>query len=117
MEGTSPSSNAKALNRFLDEVEPWMPLLRLFDENAPFVVGDVTEVERRQAKRTSYVGTLKDGKTRGFWMLTLGTPRGGRVLPFHFVTSSSQTPRRPSRRRLPRGTTSIVARWQPLRDC
>jgi len=71
-----------------------MPLLRLFDENAPFVVGDVTEVERRQAKWTSYVGTLKDGKTRGFWLLTLGTPRGGRVLPFHFVTSSSQTPRR-----------------------
>jgi len=55
MERPSPSANSKALNRFLDEAYPWMPLLRLFDENAPFVMGDVTEVERRQAKKTALV--------------------------------------------------------------
>lgn len=46
MEGTSPSANVKALNRFLDEVDPWMPLLRLFDENAPFAVGEESETNR-----------------------------------------------------------------------
>lgn len=91
MEGTSSGANYKALNRFVRDVDPWMPLLRLFDEDAPFVLGDVTEIARPQAKKTSYVGTLKDGQTRGFWVLTLGTPRGGRAIPFHVITYSSQT--------------------------
>ena len=43
MEGTSPNANNKSLNRFLNTVNPWMPLMRLFDEDASFVVGDVTE--------------------------------------------------------------------------
>jgi len=68
-----------------------MPLLRMFDENTPFVVGDVTEVERPQAKKTEYVGKLEDGRTRGFWLLMLGTPGGGRVIPFHGLTYSSRT--------------------------
>lgn len=91
MEGTSPGANYKALNRFISDVEPWMPLVRLYDEHSPFVLGDVTEIKRPQAKKTSYVGRLKDGKTRGFWMLMLGTPREGRVIPFHAITYSSQT--------------------------
>ena len=91
MEGTSPGANYKALHRFVGTVDPWMPLLRLFDERAPFVLGDVTEIPRPHARKTPYVGKLKDGKTRGFWMLVLGTPRGGRAIPFHFVTYSSQT--------------------------
>ncbi len=37
------------------------------------------------------MGTLKDGKTKGFWLLTLATPFRGRALPFHFVTYSSKT--------------------------
>lgn len=90
MEGTSPNANNKVLNRFLNDVDPWMPLTRLFDEEAPFVVGDVTEIERPNAKRTEYVGRLKDNR-RGFWMLMLGTPRGGRVIPFHAVVYSSKT--------------------------
>ena len=32
-----------------------------------------------------------DGKTKGFWLLTLATPFRGRALPFHFVTYSSKT--------------------------
>jgi len=43
------------------------------------------------AVRTGYVGTLMDGETKGFWMLTLATPPRGRVIPFHFLTYSSRT--------------------------
>jgi hypothetical protein len=51
----------------------------------------VTELPRPQAYRTPYVGKLKDGKTRGYWLLLLATPYRGRALPCHFVTSSSRT--------------------------
>jgi transposase len=34
---------------------------------------------------------LRDGATKGFWLLTLATPFRGRALPFHFVTYSSKT--------------------------
>jgi hypothetical protein len=63
-------------------------LLRLFQANAPFVLGDVTELPRPQAYRTSDVGTLKDGKTRSYWLLLLATPSRGRAVPFHFSTYS-----------------------------
>jgi hypothetical protein len=52
---------------------------------------DPTEIERPGAKKTEYVGLLRDGKTRGFWLLTLATPMRGRAIPCHFVTYSSQT--------------------------
>ncbi len=55
------------------------------------MLGDPAEMPRPHAWRTSYVGTLRDGKTKGFWLLTLATPFRGRVLPFHFVTYSSKT--------------------------
>lgn len=57
----------------------------------PFVLVDVTEIPRPQARRTSYVGRLRDGKTRGFGLLLLATPYRGRAIPFSFVTYSSQT--------------------------
>ena len=90
MRGT-PSANYKHLQRFMQKVDVKQTLLRLFQTDAPFVLGDVTELPRPQAYRTSYVGTLKDGKTRGYWLLTLATPYRGRALPFHFVTYSSRT--------------------------
>jgi hypothetical protein len=37
------------------------------------------------------VGTLKDGETKGFCMLTLATPLRSRAIPFHFLTYSSRT--------------------------
>jgi hypothetical protein len=37
------------------------------------------------------VGTLKDGKTKGFWALLLGTPYRGRVIPCGLITYSSKT--------------------------
>lgn len=86
-----PAANYKHIQRFLATTDPRLILLRLFQVNAPFVLGDPTEMPRPHAWRTSYVGTLMDGKTKGFWLLTLATPFRGRALPFHFVTYSSKT--------------------------
>jgi hypothetical protein len=86
-----PAANYKHIQRFLATTDPRLILLRLFQVDAPFVLGDPTEMPRPHAWRTSYVGTLMDGKTKGFWLLTLATPFRGRALPFHFVTYSSKT--------------------------
>lgn len=85
------AANYKHLQRFMYNVDAKQTLQRLFQTEAPFVLGDVTELPRPQAYRTAYVGKLKDGKTRGFWLLLLATPYRGRALPFHFVTYSSRT--------------------------
>lgn len=87
----TPEANYKHMQRFMQKVDSKEILLRLFQEEAPFVLGDVTELPRPQAYRTSYVGTLKDGKTRGYWLLLLATPYRGRALPCHFLTYSSRT--------------------------
>ena len=42
-------------------------------------------------QKDTLCGYLKDGKTRGFWMLMLATPYRGRGLPCGFVTYSSAT--------------------------
>ncbi len=76
----------KRVQRFLKETEPQETLRMLFNEEADFVIGDPTEIERPHANRTEYVGTLMDGETKGFWMLTLATPLRGRAIPFHFLT-------------------------------
>lgn len=90
MEG-KPPANYKRIQRFLDGVDPREAMLRLFQEKAPFVIGDPTEIPRPQAHKTDYVGTLKDGKTKGLWLLLLATPFRGRALPCGFVTYSSRT--------------------------
>lgn len=87
----NPEANYKAIQRLLARSEPQDALLRLFQVEAPFVLGDPTEIPRPQARKTAYVGTLKDGKTKGFWLLTLATPFRGRALPFSFITYSSKT--------------------------
>ena len=73
----------KRIHRFLQKVDPRQTLWRLFHENARFVIGDITEIKRPQAKNTPYVGILRDGKTRGFWLLILTTPIRGRAIPYH----------------------------------
>jgi len=55
------------------------------------VIGDPTEMPRPQAKRTEYVGTLKDAETRGYWLLLMATPYCGRAIPCGFVDYSSKT--------------------------
>jgi hypothetical protein len=87
----SHAASYKRLQRFLHQVDPRVALERLFWEQAEFVMGDPTEIERPQARKTAYVGTLKDGKSQGFWVLLLGTPYRGRVIPCGFVTYSSKT--------------------------
>ncbi len=75
----NPEANYKAIQRLLDRIEPQAV-------DAPFVIGDPTEMPQPQACKTEYVGTLKDGKTKGFWLLVLATPFRGRALPFSFIT-------------------------------
>lgn len=89
--GGSTTARYKEVQRFLRQVELKPVLLRLFGAEAEFVLGDVTEIARLQARKTEYVGTLKDGKSKGFWLLTLAAPFRGRAIPFHFVVYSSKT--------------------------
>ena len=86
-----PDASYKRIQRFLQENDPQATLKMLFNEEADFVIADPTEIERPHADQTAYVGTLTDGETKGFWMLTLATPLRGRAIPFHFLTYSSRT--------------------------
>jgi hypothetical protein len=90
MDGKS-SRNYKMLQRFLKKVDLKRLLLRLYQEDAEFVIGDPTEMERCKAPKTPYVGTLSDGKTPGYWLMVLSTPFRGRSLPCSFVVYSSRT--------------------------
>lgn len=90
MEGAS-AAGYKRIQRFLLRADPRLALWRLFQEDAEFVIGDPTEIERPQAWKTDYVGTLKDGKTKGFWALILAIPYRGRAIPCGMVTYSSKT--------------------------
>jgi len=64
-----PFSAGPKIYQFLKRAPLKEALLRLFHEDAPFVICDPTEIPRPQARRTPYVGTLKDGKTKGFQLL------------------------------------------------
>jgi len=90
MPGTA-EANYKALQRFLKRSDAKAALRRLFQAEAPFVIGDPTEIARPQAYKTDYVGKLKDGQTRGFCLLVLATPYRGRAIPFSFLSYSSRT--------------------------
>ena len=79
------AANYKCVQRFLEAHDPQEVLLRLFREEAPFVIGDPTEMPRPQAKKTEYVGTLSDGETKGYWLMLLATPYHGRAIPCGFV--------------------------------
>jgi hypothetical protein len=81
----------KRIQRFLKQNDPRLALGRLYQADAEFMIGDPTEIERAQAWKTEYVGTLKDGKTKGFWALVLATPYRGRAIPCGLVTYSSKT--------------------------
>jgi len=87
----NPDANYKMIQRFLDNNDPRENLHRLFNEDEEFVIGDPTEIERLQAKKTEYVGKVGKDKKLGFWMLTLASPYKGRAIPFNLVTYSSKT--------------------------
>jgi hypothetical protein len=86
-----PETNYKTIQRFLARVDLKAALLRFFQEEAEFVIGDPTEMPRPQAKKTAYVGALSDGQSLGYWLLVLATPFRGRAIPFHFILYSSKT--------------------------
>ena len=81
----------KRIQRFLKAVDLRVVLWRLFRQEAEFVIGDPTEIARPQAWKTEYVGTLKDGKTKGYWAMVLATPYRGRAIPCGPITYSSNT--------------------------
>jgi hypothetical protein len=81
----------KRIQRFLHKVDLKQVLLRFYQAEASFVIGDPTEMERFRAPKTSYVGTLSDGMTAGYWLLMLSMPYRGRAIPFSFVLYSSRT--------------------------
>jgi hypothetical protein len=87
----SESANYKCIQRFTTHATLKSVLLRLYQEDAPFMIGDPTEMPRPDAKKTDYVGTLSDGQTSGYWLLILATPYQGRAIPCHFVSYSSAT--------------------------
>ena len=91
MPGQKSDSNYKVIQRFLKQVDLKQSLMRLYQEDAEFIIGDPTEMERCKAPKTAYVGTLSDGKTAGYWLMVLSTPFRGRSLPFSFVVYSSRT--------------------------
>lgn len=91
MSGQRSDSNYKVIQRFLKQVDLKQSLLRLYQGDAEFIIGDPTEMERCKAPKTAYVGTLSDGKTPGYWLMVLSTPFRGRSLPFSFVVYSSRT--------------------------
>jgi hypothetical protein len=89
MAGTSAGSY-KAIQRFMKKVDLKRVLLRLYQEESTFVIGDPTEMERYKAPKTDYVGKL-DEETYGYWLMVLSTPFRGRAIPFWFITYSSNT--------------------------
>jgi hypothetical protein len=82
-------TNYKCIQRFLGAENLKSVLLRLYQEEAEFMIGDPTEMPRPQAKKTEYVGKVGDQDTRGYWLLLLATPYHGRALPCYFVSYSS----------------------------
>ena len=81
----------KRIQRFLDRFDHQEALMRFFNPKAPLFIGDVTEIPRKEAYKTEWIGTLSDGKTKGFWLLTLATPYHGRAMPFAIEIFSSKT--------------------------
>lgn len=88
---SSEASNYRTIDRVLPKLEPRKALMRLYDPESPFVLVDPTEIERKQAKNTDYVGRLSDGKTLGFWTIVFAQPYRGRAIPFHFGVYSEAT--------------------------
>ncbi len=83
------AANYKSIQRFLGREDLKSILLRFYQEEAPFLIGDPTEMPRPTARKTEYVGKLNDGQTSGYWLLVLATPYQGRAIPCSFVSYSS----------------------------
>jgi hypothetical protein len=89
MDGNA-DANYKTIQRFIDKNDTRDAIHRLYNEDSPYVIGDPTDIARPEAKKTEYVGKLKD-KKRCFQILVLSFPYKGRAIPFNFITYSSKT--------------------------
>ena len=85
------TSNYRAIERIWPYLEPEIALRRLYEPEGRYVLVDGTEIERKEAKKTPYVGRLSDGKTLGFWAIVFAQPYRGRVVPFYGGTYSENT--------------------------
>jgi len=89
---SSEGANYRTIDRALPKLDAKKALTRLYDPESPFVLVDPTEIERKQAKKTGYVGRLSElGKTLGFRMIVFAQPYRGRAIPFHFGVYSEAT--------------------------
>ena len=89
MDGNA-DANYKTIQRFIDKNGTRDAIHRLYNEDSPYIIGDPTDINRPQAKKTEYVGKLKD-KSLGFQIFILSFPYKGRAIPFNFITYSSKT--------------------------
>ncbi len=89
MSGKS-ESRYKEIQRFSEEADLKQAVMRFYQEDAEFVIGDPTEMERYGPKNP-LCGHIEDGKTAGYWLMVLSTAFRGRSLPCWFVVYSSRT--------------------------
>ncbi len=60
---SSEGANYRTIDRALPKkLDAKTALMRLYDPQSPFVLVDPTEIERKQAKSTDYVGRLSAGR-------------------------------------------------------
>lgn len=74
-------SNNKNITRAINRLDISLLLSRLSSfasQGEDLLLLDLTEMTRKHAIRTDYVGYLKDGKTRGYNILTVSVPYKGR---------------------------------------
>lgn len=86
-------SNYKNITRSLNKLDVSQlseALLGFLDQANDILLLDFTEMIRKSAKRTSYIGHLKDGETLGYSILALSIPFKGRSkVIFADIISSS----------------------------
>ena len=104
-------ANYKLIQRFLKDTDLKTPLQRFFDGEAEFVLGDPTEMERANARKTAYVGKLPQAGQLGFWLLTLATPFRGRL----FFCHAGQRAHIPQHRTSTHDRGNPVCHWRPSR--
>ncbi len=87
----SSEARSKRIGRCIRQADPRQAVWRLVHEQAQFVIGDPTEIERPRARNTASVGTRTDGKTRDCWAMGVAIPYRRRAIPCGLVTSASRT--------------------------
>lgn len=74
-------SNSKSISRTLERLEVDQlveSLLSFIAQGTKYLLLDLTEMTRKDAEHTDYIGYLKDGKTRGYNILSMSIPFKGR---------------------------------------